>query len=554
MDDDRLREEAERRGIQTSYYLVNGERIEVPAETLRAVLAALRPIADEQAAVYVVREAQTPWSHGLRGSLELEDGSEQELPPELPGGLDPGYHVLVEGRRRTPLVIAPDRAHLPAALAGDGRDWGLAVQLYAMHSHASWGIGDLGDLARLVPATGGPGFLLSSPLHAPRPSRPVEPSPYFASTRFFRNPLHIAVEDVPEWKAVPGREALAARGRSLTATRLVDRDAVLAVKDEALQACFAAITPARRERLARFMRESPGIHGWGAYCGGDPAYHAYLQMLLADQLTGLPQMRIGLIADLAVGAAPDGFDAIAHRDALLGGLRVGAPPDPLGPEGQDWGVPAFDPVALAADGYALFAHLLRANMAQAAGLRIDHVMGLWRLFVIPEGMPASQGTYLRYPAGDLLAVLALESRRAQCLVIGEDLGTVEAGVREALAAHDILSYRVARFEERRPEDYPRLALAALTTHDLPTTARFLEGHVPPAEVAAEVRRLHSAIASTPSMLASAALDDVMGAVEQPNVPGTVDEHPNWRVRLPIAIEDLAGDGQGQAILAAIRQR
>jgi 4-alpha-glucanotransferase len=169
-------------------------------------------------------------------------------------------------------------------------------------------------------------------------------------------------------------------------------------------------------------------------------------------------------------------------------------------------------------------------------------------------MPASEGTYLRYPASDLLAVLALESRRARCFVIGEDLGTVEEGVRETLAAHDVLSYRVARFEDRAPQDYPHLALAALTTHDLPTVAGYLAARVPAGEVRAESRRMHAMIASTPSLLACAALDDVMGALVQPNVPGTTDQHPNWRIRLPMSVEELPGDPDAQAVLTAISRR
>jgi 4-alpha-glucanotransferase len=553
MDDRHLRDTAIRRGVDVAYHQVSGELVEVGAETLRAVLDALGPEPGPEPAVYVLRRGQPPWHHGLTGVVELEDGTEAALPAELPGELPDGYHAIAGSGRRTPLVIAPDRAYLPPALAGGARDWGLAVQLYSIHSKASWGIGDLHDLGALVPATGDPGFVLTSPLHAPAPGLPVEPSPYFASSRFFRNPLHIAVEHVPEWRAVRR-----GRSRGLTATPLIDRDAVAAAKDRALRACFTALSPARQAQLDAYRQATPGLELWAADCArltgggaGDASYHAYLQLLVDEQLAALPAMRVGLIADLAVGAAPGGFDDRIFRSSYLRGLRVGAPPDPLGPLGQDWGIPAFHPGALARDGYGLFARLLRANMAHAGGLRIDHVMGLFRLYVIPNGMPASAGTYVRYPASDLLAVLALESRRARCLVIGEDLGTVEPGVREALAAHDILSYRVARFEEGPAAEYPRLALAAATTHDLPTTAAFLAGRVP--DVAAAARELHETIAATPSMLACAALEDVASQVVQPNVPGTIDEHPNWRVRLPLAIEDLPADAGAQGILAAIRR-
>ena len=212
-------------------------------------------------------------------------------------------------------------------------------------------------------------------------------------------------------------------------------------------------------------------------------YHAWLQWLLDQQLAAIRPGwgQLGVVNDLAIGFAPDGFDAWSFQDELAAGMSVGAPPDPLGPHGQDWGLPPFVPDRLAAGGYGPFAQTIRAGMAHAAGLRIDHVMGLFRLFWIPEGAEPAQGTYVRYPADDLLGILALESATAKALVVGEDLGTVEPGVRERLAAEGVLSYRLAWFEHdhgggrRRAADYPRLALAATTTHDLPTVAGFFTG-------------------------------------------------------------------------------
>jgi 4-alpha-glucanotransferase len=290
------------------------------------------------------------------------------------------------------------------------------------------------------------------------------------------------------------------------------------------------------------------------------AFHAWLQLLADEQLAAVPPMRLGVVADLAVGTAPGGYDHWLRPAAVADRLSVGAPPDPLGPHGQDWGLPPVVPEALAADGYAGFAGDLAANMRHAGGLRIDHVMGLFRLFVMPAGAPASEGTYLTYPARDLLATVALESRAAACVVIGEDLGTVAAGVREALADHGILGYRVAWFEDGGAASFPRLAMAAVTTHDLPTVAgayggapgdldlRRLEpvvaGHDP-------ALALHEHVASSPALLACAALDDVVGATARPNTPGTVDEVPNWRVPLPEPIEEIPGDPRAQAVLHAI---
>jgi 4-alpha-glucanotransferase len=307
---------------------------------------------------------------------------------------------------------------------------------------------------------------------------------------------------------------------------------------------------------------------------------------------------IGLIADLAVGFAPDGFDAWWFRDELAPGITVGAPPDPLGPHGQDWGVPPFVPGRLAAHAYEPFARTIRASMAHAGGLRIDHVMGLFRLFWIPQGAAPADGTYVAYPADDLLGVLALESARARSLVVGEDLGTVAPGVRERLAAEGVLSYRLTWFEQgadgrrRRAADYPRLALAAATTHDLPTIEGFLDGSdlaelrdigvvagdrfgqaaAERARERASLRRLlrdeglldpgepdggataaalHGFLARTPAMLVAATLEDALGVRRRPNVPGTTTQRPNWSLPLPVPLEELAADPRLRRVAAIL---
>ncbi len=395
-------------------------------------------------------------------------------------------------------------------------------------------------------------------------------------------------------------------------------------KDEALRACWRAL-PRRPERLAAFeawraatpdleafasfcaLREQrPGdwrawpaglrqpaateLASWRAASADEVGYHAYLQWLLDEQLAAAAARaagneRLGIVNDLAVGFDPVGFDAWWAQDELASGITVGAPPDALGPQGQDWAVPAFVPSRLAANGYHSFARTLRAGMAHAGGLRLDHVMGLFRLYWIPRGAPPGEGTYVRYPADDLLGVLALESQRAGALVIGEDLGTVEPGVRERLAAERVLSYRLVWFERelagrrRRAAAYPRLALAAVTTHDLPTAAGWLSGDdllelaeiglVPAGQLAAEAERqarereelcrlleaegvlapgergvaevvaaLHAFLERTPAMLLAQTLEDAVLARKRPNVPGTTSERPNWRLPLPVLLEDL----------------
>jgi 4-alpha-glucanotransferase len=331
------------------------------------------------------------------------------------------------------------------------------------------------------------------------------------------------------------------------------------------------------------------VAAWRAANAGEVGYHAYLQWLLDEQLrvaaeAASGERRLGVVNDLAVGVDPGGFDAWAAQDQLAPGVTVGAPPDLLGPQGQNWGLPAFVPQRLTESAYEPFARMLRIGMAHAGGLRLDHVMGLFRLYWIPRGASPREGTYVRYPAGDLLGVLALESRRARALVVGEDLGTVEAGVRKRLAAERVLSYRLVWFERergarRRAARYPRLALAAVTTHDLPTAAGWLSGDdlrelaaigvVPEDQLPARaealprereevcrlleaegvlapgerdtgevVAALYAFLARAPSMLVAATLEDAMLARERPNVPGTISERPNWCIPLPVLLDDL----------------
>jgi 4-alpha-glucanotransferase len=626
-----LRRAAEARGITTSFTDAADRRYAVSEATLEAVLEAMGPAPATAAWPPVVvarigREVTWAPPEGEPATLVLETGEERPLPAELPGDLPTGWH-RVEGRTgATTLVVAPGRCHLPAELEGGGRAWGWAAQLYAVRSRASWGIGDLGDLAGLLAATAplGAGFALLNPLHA---ALPTEPSPYNPSSRVFRNPLYLRIENVPERAALdpPDRarvEALAGAGRVLLDKDRIDRPAVYRLKDEALRLAHGAIgrAPGRQDGLAAYRAATPNLERFATFCAlqhvhgqdwrtwpaayrhpGRPevgafgeqhhqevAYHAWLQWLLDEQLAAVRPGwgQLGVVNDLAIGFAPDGFDAWSFQDELAAGVSVGAPPDPLGPRGQDWGLPAFAPDRLAAGGYGPFAQTIRAGMAHAAGLRIDHVMGLFRLFWIPDGAEPAQGTYVRYPADDLLGVLALESAAAQALVVGEDLGTVEPGVRERLAAEGVLSYRLAWFEHgpdggrRRAADYPRLALAATTTHDLPTVAGFFsgtdldhlrdigvatpggpeqadqeaqreslcrlledEGLLAPGDrsVPAIVAALYGFLTRTPSMLVAATLEDAVEANDRPNVPGTIDQRPNWSLPLPVPLDDLAAD-------------
>jgi 4-alpha-glucanotransferase len=626
---DELRRTAEARGIATRFTDAAHRDYEVSEATLKAVLDAMGPPPAPTAwpPIVVTRTGRpSRWRAPEAATLVLEGGEERPLPAGLPGDLPAGRH-RVEGRTgTTTLVVAPGRCHLPPELDGGGRAWGWAAQLYAVRSRSSWGIGDLRDLGGLLAAGAslGAGFALLNPLHA---ALPGEPSPYYPSSRVFRNPLYLCIEDVAELAALGPEErervgTLAAAGRRLLDQDRIDRPAVYRLKDEALRLAHGALgrVPGRRDGLAAYTAATENLGRYATFCalqhvhGNDwrdwPAsyrhpdrpevaafgtehrdevgYHAWLQWLLDEQLAaarpGYDQL--GVVNDLAIGFAPDGFDAWSFQDELAAGMSVGAPPDPLGPHGQDWGLPAFVPDRLAAGGYGPFAQTIRAGMAHAAGLRIDHVMGLFRLFWIPEGAEPVQGTYVRYPADDLLGILALESLAAQALVVGEDLGTVEPGVRERLADEGVLSYRLAWFEHgpdggrRRPADYPRLALAATPTHDLPTVAGFFtgsdlhhlcdigvatpggqeqadqeaqraslcrlledEGMLAPGErsVEAIVAALYGFLTRTPCMLVAATLEDAVEAPDRPNVPGTIDQRPNWSLPLPVPLDDLAAD-------------
>ncbi|TJZ55840.1 4-alpha-glucanotransferase [Streptomyces piniterrae] len=472
------------------------------------------------------------------------------------GRLPLGVHVLhahaPDGRAaRAHLVVAPDRVPAPPV-----RSHGFLVQLYSLLSRHSWGMGDLGDLADLAAWSGralGTGFVQLNPLHAAVPGPPTDPSPYRPSSRRFPDPVHLRIEHVPEYAQLSGTarlraDELAGRAEVLRADvlergALIDRDAVWELKREALDLlCAVPLTPGRRAAYCDFLAEQGQAlddhatwcaiaerHGsdWHSWPAGlrDPrsAATARLRALLldrvdfhcrlawlTDQQLGAAQraardagMAIGLVHDLAVGVHPAGADTWAQQDAFATGMSIGAPPDAFNARGQDWGLPPWRPDALAAAGYAPYRELLRGLLRHAGALRIDHVMGLFRLWWVPEGRPPTDGTYVRYDGEAMLSVLALEAHRAGAAVIGEDLGTVEAGVRGALAERGVLGTSVLWFErayetagpgdgaagdegadvgpgggEARilaPEEWRSGCLATVTTHDLPSTAARLTG-------------------------------------------------------------------------------
>jgi 4-alpha-glucanotransferase len=548
--------------------------------------------------------------------LTLEDGSALRVGDRPPPDLPWGYHDWrpLDGRPGVRLIASPGRCHLPPGL----RTWGWAVQLYAARSRRSWGIGDLADLRRLARwsrGAPGAGLLLVNPLDAATPVLPLQPSPYCPTSRRFRHPIYLRVEEVPG-AAAPGAalETLAARGRALNALPRIDRDAVYRLKLEALERLWARFEGDRAfdryraelgEPLAEFATfcalaeghgrdwrrwppdvrrpDGPGIAPFRAARADRIRFHAWLQWLVDRQLARA-SAEIPVMHDLPIGADPGGADAWAWQDVLATGVTVGAPPDLYNTQGQDWGLPPFVPHRLAAAGYEPFVQTIRATLRHAGGLRIDHVMGLFRLYWIPAGAAPTQGAYVRYPADDLLAIVALESHRAGAVVVGEDLGTVEAGVRERLRAHRVLSSRLTWFETSPPARYPRLAMAAVTTHDLPTVAglwtgadlaaqkrlglapneaglrairervRRLTGLADDAPPERVVERTYRRLGEAPSMLVTATLEDACAATERPNMPGTVAEWPNWCLPLPAPLEALERRPLPRAIAAALAGR
>nr|WSX51828.1 4-alpha-glucanotransferase [Streptomyces sp. NBC_00974] len=567
---------------------------------------------------------ETAGAAGDRAAAEVA-GVWPEGAGEPPLGVHRVHAEAPDGRSATAtLIVAPDRA--PAA---PERAHGILVQLYSLLSERSWGMGDLGDLAALASWAGrvhGAGFIQVNPLHAAVPGTPTDPSPYRPSSRRFPDPVHLRIEDVPEYAHCPDRvalEALAERGGRLRREvlekgALIDRDAVWALKRSALELLHAVPRSPEREAAYGNFRAEQGAEldrhaAWcAAHAGEDPEsatdFHRWLVWLTDTQLTAAQQaakdagMAVGIVHDLAVGVHPEGADA-SGPPHYAKGVSVGAPPDAFNARGQDWGLPPWRPDRLAATGYEPFRALLRGVFRYAGALRIDHVMGLFRLWWIPEGAPPAEGVYVAYDGEAMLALLVLEAHRAGALVIGEDLGTVQPGVRQALARRGVLGTSVLWFERDwagdgeplEPARWRADCLATATTHDLPPTAAKLAGtHVElrdrlglltrpleqeRAEDAADtarwldvledlgldtkgeeaaVRALYGFLLRTPARLVGIWLPDAVGDRRPQNLPGTWDQYPNWRLPLadaegrPLTLEALTASPRANALLSAVR--
>ncbi|MFF9910348.1 4-alpha-glucanotransferase [Streptomyces sp. NPDC013457] len=666
-------------GVATSYEPSAGVTVQVPDATVVTVLAALDVDAGTPEAVAAALEAalRAERERLLPATLVLWRDAPVRPPEDLPPGtrlrVTTESGEVVEGERWEDLPLGVHRveARDPGGRGGtstlivaparvprhEGRVYGLLAQLYSVLSAHSWGMGDLGDLRELATWAGrshGAGFVQVNPLHAAVPGAPTDPSPYRPSSRRFPDPVHLRIEDIPEYGLVDPRhrdaldavleDAAELRERVLRKGALIDRDAVWEVKRRALELVRTVeLGPGRRAEYHDFLAErGRALEDHATYCAlaerhghhwrswpeelRDPRsaaaavraddeltdrvdFHCRLAWLTDRQLAAASEaardagMPVGIVHDLAVGVHPDGSDAWATQDAFAAGMSVGAPPDAFNSCGQDWGLPPWRPDALAASGYAPYRGLLRELLRHAGALRIDHVMGLFRLWWVPEGREPTEGTYVRHDSEAMLAVLALEAHRAGAVVIGEDLGTVEPGVREQLARRGVLGTSVLWFERDwsgtgrplAPEEWRADCVATATTHDLPSTAARLSGdHVAlrhrlglltgdlgrerardtaevgewltylerlgllpegPGDEEAEVRAVHRFLLWTPATMVGVWLPDTVGDRRPQNLPGTWDQYPNWRLPVagpegqPLTLEELAASPRLHRLLA-----
>lgn len=610
MKDKRMRDKGDVRakpeawGIQAEYEDAAGATQQVSEETLTSIKTAMgRPPAALDSwladSVKVLRQGE-PLVLPSPAVLTLEDGSTRNVTDRLPGNLPIGYHRLASADKKgTPLrlIVTPGNCHLPLNL----RIWGWSAQLYAARSRESWGMGDLADLRRLATwaDTLGAGLLLINPLHAVQPVLPQEASPYSPSSRRYLNPLYLRIEELPGAERLGHvLERLAAEGHALNRNRQIDRDRVFTLKQNALRLLWSHFEG--DEDFDHFRRqEGELLHQFAVFCclveqhGADwrdwpveyrhpqaaqvlrfaaaesdrVRFHSWLQWLLDRQLKRAVH-RVPLMQDLPIGFMPGGADAWLWQDLIAADMTVGAPPDLFNTTGQDWGLPPFIPHRLRAAGYEPFIQTIRSILRYAGGLRIDHVMGLFRLWWVPKGRLPKDGAYVRYAAKELLAIIAIESMRAQAIVVGEDLGTVEEGVRDILAEQNILSYRLLWFEKGPPSAYPQKALAAVTTHDLPTLAgvwtgadlesqrrfgvepdqsaqqqfrgKLLEtsGVESEADVSLAITKTFEQLADSPSAVVMAELEAAGAVNERPNMPSSAGKYPNWSLALPTTLDDL----------------
>lgn len=643
---------AEAAGIQIHWRDVDGNDQTVSDESLRAVLAAIgfpaetgHQIDDSMAALR--HEAQTAPHplitadlgmpiplNGAPGAYQITLESGEVITgiaapgddgrPHLPALNQTGYHRLEFNNGLTTIAVAPARAYALEDAAQGAKLWGLAVQLYALRQPGDGGIGDFAALASFAKAaaTHGADALAISPVHALFSADSTRFSPYSPSNRGLLNVLHINEPttspsgDFVDWPVAGPAKLQALRKafenfhghQALDAFRHAGGDRI--TRHAIFEAIQASLVPNNQSAMdwrnwpeAYRDPNNPAVLRFFDENAHEVSFHTYLQYRADNDLQAAQKaardagMRIGLIADLAVGTDHGGSQSWSYQSQVLHGLELGAPHDAINREGQAWGITSFSPRGLRNSGYTAFLEMLRQAMRNAGGVRIDHIMGLARLWVIPIGTPSNQGAYLRMPVADLLRLVALESQRHQAVIIGEDLGTLPAGFDKHLMGAGISGLRLMWFERhfshfKPPSDWTRTAVAMTTTHDLPTVAGWWQGtdiawrqklgmagddearrdadraelwsafrnsgatHAPiPASdnpgAAADAACAHLGLAA--STLALLPIEDALALTEQPNLPGTTDQHPNWRRRLTAPAEMLINAPEAAARLAAINK-
>ncbi|GKX50429.1 4-alpha-glucanotransferase [Budvicia aquatica] len=615
---------------------------------------------------------ETTDTNRYSGSLKDKNSSAIVLPSSLPLGY---HRLIVSDPHSDNtnwscrIIIAPKRGFIPRQLGNQAKLWGTCIQLYTLRSATNWGIGDFSDLKHMLHhvARRGGAFVGLNPIHALYPANPDSASPYSPSSRNWLNVIYIDVAGVPEFQRSASAQVwwnsaeVQQRWQQVRQTDLVDYPQVIALKLDGLRLAYAHFKHLnhQHERVqafnyfiyhhgaplqkqaefdalhAYYARREPDMWGWPAWPkeyqdGNSDAvrqfvaehqdevrFYAWLQWLAHAQLAEcftLSQrqgMSIGIYRDLAVGVTEGGSDTWCDKTLYRIKASIGAPPDPLGPLGQNWGLPPMDPQIMVQRAYQPFIDLLRSNMRYCGALRIDHVMSLLRLWWIPYGDTADRGGYVSYPVDDLLAILALESQRHKCMVIGEDLGIVPPEIVNKLKQSGVFSYKVLYFEQngsgqfKQPEEYPAQAMATITTHDLPTLRSYWQsgdldlgqalGLYPNEQVLADLRAdrercklalldnlrqanlidnsvnrhsdefsadqpmtpelnnaIHRFIASSGSLLIGLQPEDWLAMDTPVNVPGTTDQYPNWRRKLTASLDDLFSDPQTDRLLKTVQ--
>jgi len=642
--------QAQIKGVQSEFVDALGKLRVTAPEALKSILDALpekrvyrfvngpvvvRALRHARTELAAIGAAPLKWTISGGGNV-IAQGQTREPVIAWPASLPLGYHRLTltdaEGATEdVPMIVAPERA-----FGGDfDRGWLLAVQLYSVRSDRNWGIGDFTDLAglvRLAKQLGADGVGLN-PLHVLFDNHPADCSPYSPNSRLFLNPLYIDVEAIPEFSIdlVPNAAVTAARLREGDRVPYADMaalkwpalraafDAFVTKASDARRQEFDAFRAARAPLLSRFacfevLRHrfvSPWWEWPLEWQQPDEAKFAELrngpdrrevefvefvqwtadsQLHAAKVLGSELGMRVGLYLDVAVGVQSNGFDAWNEQTAISRHLAVGAPPDVLNTIGQDWGLAGFNGGGLEAQSFVPFADMLAASMRHAGAIRLDHVLGLKRLYLVPRGFKPDNGAYVQMPFEALLGAVARESAAHKCIVIGEDLGTVPEGFRETMQDFGIWSYLVMMFERddaghfRNADYYRPNALVTLNTHDLSTYAGWrsfsdlrmkLSLGLDPGEdeqarwnalgalddilrqngiTANDLYSVLGFLSRTPSRLLAVSMEDLLGVIDQPNIPGTIDEHPNWRQRLPVALDKIAAKVDLTALRAATRER